>query len=74
MPVITQNQIDHWFMFHSPTPEQQKKYAALRAKAKEFAELIVVVCPEGDDKMYAIRHIRETVMLANQSIACDVAE
>ena len=29
--MITQDQLNHWFVYHSPTIETQKKYAAIRA-------------------------------------------
>ncbi|MGC2325463.1 MAG: hypothetical protein WA604_02030 [Candidatus Sulfotelmatobacter sp.] len=69
---ITQEQLDNWFTYHSPTAEQLPKYLAIREAGKKFAEALVENCPEGADTTAAVRKVREAVMTANQSIACDV--
>ena len=70
LPYIKQEDLDNWFMYHSPTSEQQEKYLSVREGAKKFAELLVSLCPDCPDTTTAIRHLRETVMIANQAIAC----
>lgn len=67
---ITQEQIDNWFTYHSPSPEQLPKYLAIRDAGKAFAEVIVENTPDSADCTYAVRKIREAVMTANQAIAC----
>jgi len=70
MPYIKQEDLDNWFIYHAPKEGQQEKYVAIRDKAKEFAELLVQLCPDCPDTTVAVRHLRETVMIANQAIAC----
>ncbi len=66
--------IDHWFTYHSPTPEQIPKYIELRDKAREYAHLINRLVPDGADKTAALRQLRLTNMAANQAIACYLPE
>lgn len=61
--------LENLFTYHAPTPEQQEAYKAIRAKAKELAEVIHVNCPESPDRSAAMRQLRECVMTANASIA-----
>jgi alkanesulfonate monooxygenase SsuD/methylene tetrahydromethanopterin reductase-like flavin-dependent oxidoreductase (luciferase family) len=67
---ISQEQIDNWFTFHSPTPEQLTQYKAIRDNAGTLASIIVEACPECADTTAAIRKLREVVMTANAAIAC----
>lgn len=67
---MTQDQLDNWFTYHSPTPEQLPKYLAIREAGKVFAETIVANSPDCADTTAAVRKIRESVMTANQAIAC----
>ena len=67
--MITQDQLDNEFMYHSPKPEQLPKYNQLREKAKEFASLIVELTPVCADQSAAVRKVREAVMTANAAIA-----
>lgn len=69
MPIV-QADLDNWFTYHSPTPEQQTHYVAIREAAKAFAEVLVAHSPSSADQTVAIRKVREAVMVANQSIAC----
>lgn len=68
--MITEDQIDHWFTYHVPTPEDQKKYMNIRDSAKNFAKIILASTPPSADQTAAIRLLRECVMTANASIAC----
>jgi len=67
---ITQEHLENWFTYHSPTEEQLPKYKAIRDAGKQFAEVIVANTPASADQTAAVRKIREAVMTANQSIAC----
>lgn len=67
----TQDEIDNWFTYHSPRPGQPEMYARIRALGKALAEGIMADCPPGADRTAAIRKVREAVMTANASIACD---
>ena len=70
--MATQNEINNWFMYHPPTPEQLKAYEVIRASAKMFAEDVNANVPDSADKTVAIRKIREAVMAANLAVACYV--
>lgn len=63
--------IQNWFTYHPPTPNQVERYAALRDGAKTFAELVLALTPASADQTVAIRKIREAVMVANAAIACE---
>lgn len=69
--MITSQDIDNWFTYHSPTGNQPGRYELLRNKAKELANLIIENTPSSADQTAAIRKLRECVMTANASIACE---
>jgi len=69
MPLTLDN-IDNWFKYHAPIPEQVEKYTRLRESAKQFAECILENTPQSADQTAAIRKVREAVMTANAAIAC----
>jgi len=56
------------FDFLTPTDEQKAKMAVLRAAGADFADLLDRTVPEGPDKTYAIRKLREVSMWANVAI------
>jgi hypothetical protein len=66
-----QQQLDHWFEYHPPKGDQAERYTRLRAGAKQFAELIVELCPASADRTAALRKLREVVFTSNASIACE---
>ena len=65
------DQIDDWFQYHAPTRETGAKYDRIRSAAKALAYMITNECPECADRTAALRKLREAVMTANASIACD---
>jgi hypothetical protein len=67
---MRQEDINNWFTYHAPRPEQVQTYNEVRNKAKELAELFDSVLPDCADKSAAMRHLRETVMAMNLAIAC----
>ena len=67
---MTNEQLDNWFTYHAPTPEQLEHYAEIRAEALRFAHVLNGHIPESADKTAAIRKLRECVMTANAAIAC----
>lgn len=69
---FTQVEIDNWFSYHAPNPEQIIQYGEIRTAAKIFAETINRHVPAGADKTAAMRKLRDTVMAANLAIACFV--
>lgn len=68
--MIAQRDIDNWFMYHPPTPEQLVAYNDIRQAAKIYAETVNKHVPDSADKTVAIRKIRESVMAANLAVAC----
>lgn len=68
---ITKEQLENWFTYHSPTPEQLPKYQAIREAGLNLATVIVENSPASADQTAAIRKIREACMEANAAIACD---
>lgn len=71
MKAMNADQLMNWFTYHAPTPEQLPKYEAIRNAALEFAEVVSLYTPVCADQTAALRKIREAVMTANASIACD---
>lgn len=61
--------LDNMFTYHPPREKQVEVYEQLRATAKEFAALVVNICPDSDERGKAVARINEAVMWANASIA-----
>ena len=57
------------FMYHSPKGSQPARYEAIRAMAKQFAEMIQSSCPDSREKSLAFTKLEEAVMWANKSIS-----
>jgi len=68
--VIDDATLDNWFNYHSPTPEDQDAYAAIRSAGRNLAKTIVDCTPASADQSAAIRHVRDAVMSANAARAC----
>lgn len=62
--------LDNWFRYHPPTPEQVPVFEKIRDAGYAFAETIMANVPASPDRTVAVRHIREAVMNANASLAC----
>jgi hypothetical protein len=63
-------EIENWFTYHAPSAADQVAYVAIREAAKNLAQVIVNNTPPSADQTAAIRKLREAVMTANASIAC----
>ena len=61
--------LENRFTYHPPAAGQPEIYAAIRAKAKRFAEHIDEQCPDGREKSLAITHLEDAVFWANAAIA-----
>lgn len=68
--MITQLDIDNWFIYHPPDLGQIPRYSKIREKAHELAMIILENTPSNADQTAAIRKLRECVMTANAAIAC----
>lgn len=64
-------ELEAFFTYHAPTPEQIPRYQAVRDAAKAFALVIASNVPEGQGLLGAIWKLRECVMVANQAIALE---
>ena len=69
--MISQADINNWFSYHAPVPEQLVAYNDIRQAAKIYAETVNKHVPDSADKTAAIRKIRESVMAANLAVACN---
>ena len=67
----TSENLDNWFTHHPPRPDQVQRYEEIRAAGKVYAQLICALTPAGAERDKAIEHLRESVMWANASIACN---
>ena len=61
--------LDNNFAYHKPFGSQPARYELIRAKAKEFAEVLAVSCPESRELSLAMTNLETAVMWANASIA-----
>lgn len=68
---ITKEEIEDIFTYHAVKPGQQERYQAIREAAKNLANVIVANTPSSADQSASIRHLRESVMTANASIALE---
>lgn len=68
-PPIDAQELDIRFTFHPVQPGQAERYEAIRAKAREFAALVVELTPESREQSLSITAIEEAVSCANAAIA-----
>ncbi len=66
--------IEQWFVYHAPVGTQVARYAQLRDKARELAELFIELSPQCADQTVALRMLREANMMMNATIACNEKE
>jgi hypothetical protein len=67
---MTNEQLDNWFSYHSPSLDDLHRYQEIREAARTFARTINLLVPESADKTAAMRKLRECVMTANAAVAC----
>lgn len=60
--------IENNFQYHPPKDGQQEKYNDLRFQAKEFALLMLDLCPHSRERSLAFTKLEESIMWANASI------
>jgi hypothetical protein len=72
--VISQQDIEEYFTYHAPKPDQIERYAKIREAAKEFATVLVAMTAPSADQTHTIRLLRQVVMSANQTIALEEYE
>ena len=59
---MEQSDIEKRFTYHSPKDNQPERYARLRAKAKELAELINELTPASREQSLAFTALEECSM------------
>jgi hypothetical protein len=70
--MINRQQVLNMFTYHPPYGESQiQRYADIREHGLYFAEFINETVPDSHEKNMAIDSIRNAVMWANASIACN---
>jgi hypothetical protein len=62
-------EMDIRFRYHPPIPGQPERYEKLRAKAREFAEMILDFTPYSREQSLALTSLEESIFWANASIA-----
>jgi len=61
--------LENNFKYHTPKDGQSERYEAIRAKAKELAELMTNACPPSRELSVALTELETSVMWANAAIA-----
>ena len=56
------------FKYLAPTDDQKEKMEMVREAALIYANVLQTIVPEGPDKTYLLRKLREVAMWANVSI------
>lgn len=56
------------YEYLNPTDEQKKTMQLIRSASKDYSEIIDGAIPDGPDKTYLMRHLREVVMWINVAI------
>lgn len=70
-PGMSSAEIENAFTYHPPFGDQTQRYGALRGIAKNLAGAIEEFCPASRERSLAMTKLREAVMWANASIACN---
>ena len=61
--------LNNIYTYHTPKDDQPSRYTAIRAKAKELAQLIDLACPDSRERSVAFTRLEEAIFWANASIA-----
>jgi len=72
--MATPADLANWFTYHAPFGDQAERYGKIREAAREFAAVVLAATPACADQTACLRMIREAVMAANQTIACNERE
>jgi hypothetical protein len=70
----SEDKISNWFTYHPPADNQTDRYVQLREAGRMMALTLLDLCPESRELTTAINKLREAVMWANASIACNEAD
>ncbi|WP_195919010.1 hypothetical protein [Lactococcus lactis] len=67
-----ENNNDNIFTYHKPNENTEDRYTKLRAKAREFSDLVDELVPASREQSLAKTKIEEAVMWANAGVARNV--
>ncbi len=65
------NFINNAFTHHPPFGDQAERYSVIRDWGRETGGAIMRACPDSPERDKSIERLREAVMWANASIACN---
>lgn len=68
-PMTDEEIVAEFFKYHAPNETTIPKYAAINQAAKNFAEVVLTNCRDGNDRSIAIQRIREARMVANAAVS-----
>ena len=69
--IMTPEQVENLFSYHTPKANQIPRYNRIREKAKKLAFFIIENTPSSAEQTLAIRKLHESTMQANAAIACN---
>ena len=69
--MATHDDLDNWFTYHAPKPDQLPRYEFLREQFHTLGMHILDNTPACADQTAALRKLRECAMAVNQTIACN---
>ena len=67
--MITKDDLDNRFTYHSPKGTQNERYVAMRESARRLAYQILESTPSSREQSLAITSLEEAIFWANASIA-----
>lgn len=65
---ITKDNCHEILKYHAPNETDIEIITELRNTAESFIMILLLTCPDCADRTAAIRHMRETLMAANQAV------
>ena len=68
---VGDSDLRNWFTYHPPKPDQPRKYEVIRDEGRVMAGIVTRECPPSWERDQALLRLREAVMWANASIACN---
>lgn len=68
---MDQTQLENLFSYHPPKGNQPARYQEIRDAGAALAQIILINTPACADQALAINKVREAIMFANASIACN---
>lgn len=67
--MITNDQLERNFKYHSPKEDQPARYELIRSEAKKLAYTIIENTPNSREQSLAITNLEQAIMWANAGIA-----